>query len=1051
MPILWAQTPAERIVISNTYSDQKIEQNRQLISEYTKSQQEKIDFLVQNGVSKSKVIDGKTFKLHRVTDDGTPIYISTHNTIAAASTQTQYLHNGGGLNLNLEGQNMIVGIWDDGVALAYHQEFVDNDLTVVTTESSSLNTNSSHATHVLGTMIARGANSNAKGMAPQASAISYDWDNDINEVVYEAANGLLLSNHSYGAPIFYDGSTNVPPSQIGTYTSEAAVWDNIHYSYPYYLQVASAGNDGDTNNIDATQNGFDQLTGEKVAKNNLVVANTKDVNFYPNGFIFTQINPSSSKGPADDGRIKPDITGNGTTLFSSVSDEDDSTKTNLYASYSGTSMAAPNVAGSLLLLQQYHNELNGSFMKSATLKGLVCHTALDQGTPGPDPIFGWGILNSKKAAETLLEDTNKPQIEELRINEGETLTYDFQINNSYDEFAVTVCWTDPAGASNGTLNSLTPALVNDIDITISDGTNEFYPYLLNYNSVDKIWSWAANGDNDVDTVEQIRIANPPSGTYTLTITHEGNLRNDLQDFSLIVTGYDETSSIFPSGPSMTIVAAEVNDGDTSNDNALSMTFTSTDATTDFTETDISVTGGTISNFTSTSPSVYTATFTPITEGETTIKVAENTFTDAEGNNNIATNTFKWIYDATAPTMTITAAEINNGDASADDFLTLTFRCSEPTSDFSASDVSVSGGTLNNFAALNSTVCTAIFTPDGGGTKILEVTNGVFSDAAGNNNTTTTQFIWYYEPITDADGDGVNDDIDLCPDTPSNLEVDNNGCADSQKDTDQDEITDDIDQCPDTPLGDVVDVYGCSVFELPADNFEVIVTSATCFDANDGSIQVVAKDQSFNYQVKLENITYDLNYNTGFTRTFENLSIGNQTVCFTVEGENDYEQCFNVILSQPEALSVVASLANSSRYVDFIVTGASSFIMEHNGSTQKVWDSSIRVPLFKGTNTIRISTDLSCQGVFEQSYFNSEDIMIYPNPASRIVNIMVGGIDEDVNFVVRNLQGISIDRFSRKLKGNREVSIDIGNYANGVYFVEVLSPTVSQTAKIIKNE
>ena len=64
---------------------------------------------------------------------------------------------------------------------------------------------------------------------------------------------------------------------------------------------------------------------------------------------------------------------------------------------------------------------------------------------------------------------------------------------------------------------------------------------------------------------------------------------------------------------------------------------------------------------------------------------------------------------------------------------------------------------------------------------------------------------------DADGDGVADDYDNCPDTPEGESVDENGCADSQKDTDGDGVTDDIDECANTPSGALVDDKGC---ELP---------------------------------------------------------------------------------------------------------------------------------------------------------------------------------------------------------------------------------------------
>ncbi|MDA0912484.1 MAG: Ig-like domain-containing protein [Bacteroidetes bacterium] len=94
------------------------------------------------------------------------------------------------------------------------------------------------------------------------------------------------------------------------------------------------------------------------------------------------------------------------------------------------------------------------------------------------------------------------------------------------------------------------------------------------------------------------------------------------------------------GPTMTITAAEVNDGDTSNDASLSLTFTSSESTTDFIEGDITVTNGALSSFAG-SGTTYTATFTPAGNGACTIDVAGSTFTDASGNNNTAANQFNW--------------------------------------------------------------------------------------------------------------------------------------------------------------------------------------------------------------------------------------------------------------------------------------------------------------------------------------------------------------------------------------------------------------------------
>ena len=89
--------------------------------------------------------------------------------------------------------------------------------------------------------------------------------------------------------------------------------------------------------------------------------------------------------------------------------------------------------------------------------------------------------------------------------------------------------------------------------------------------------------------------------------------------------------------------------------------------TNFVETDITVNSGQISNFSGSGTS-YTATFTPISDGATTINVYQDAFTDTAGNGNTASQEFVWIYDNVGPTMTITSTTsgVSNGSTTNDD-------------------------------------------------------------------------------------------------------------------------------------------------------------------------------------------------------------------------------------------------------------------------------------------------------------------------------------------------------------------------------------------------
>lgn len=490
--------------------------------------------------------DGTFQELMKLTPDGYPVYYSTNNVNAARSTRTNYLNTGGGLGLTLDGQNMVARVWDGGTVRRTHRGFETGRLTTVDDPSGT--TYADHATHVSGTIIANrwsvGSNS-IKGMATQATARTFNWTDDETEALSEVALGMLVSNHSYGVPVTGSTGTTLPSWYIGSYVEDSRAWDEIAYYAPYYLPIYSAGNDGtNNNNADPIAAGFDKLVGNKVAKNVLTVANAQDAVINADGSLSSvAINSSSSQGPTDDRRIKPDITGNGTAVNSTVETSDTAT-----GQMSGTSMAAPNVTGTLLLLQQHYKNLTNSFMTAATLKGLACHTADDAGAVGPDPRFGWGLLNAKKAAETISNNGLSSWVSEERLNQGETFTMTVSsAGGANNPLIASITWTDvPGEANNGqrlTPNDPFKALVNDLDIRITKDGTTYYPWRLDVNAPTS--PALRNGDNEVDNVEVIKIDTPAAGDYVITINHKGNLETGSQNYSLIVTGIASNIALIP--------------------------------------------------------------------------------------------------------------------------------------------------------------------------------------------------------------------------------------------------------------------------------------------------------------------------------------------------------------------------------------------------------------------------------------------------------------------------------------------------------------------------
>jgi len=290
---------------------------------------------------------------------------------------------------------------------------------------------------------------------------------------------------------------------------------------------------------------------------------------------------------------------------------------------------------------------------------------------------------------------------------------------------------------------------------------------------------------------------------------------------------------------------------------------------------------------------------------------------------------------------------------------------------------------------------------------------------------------------------------------------NDGTIDSEKatisitvtsnDLDEDGVLNNDDTCPDSPEGSTVDLNGCPIFTLPLDNNKVSVISASCIGNTDGSIGISIEDESYNYTVTVTGQDDPISLG-GETKTASvtGLGTGTYTVCFKVDGQDAYEQCFEVNIGEPKALSAFIDVDNDNRTTSIQLSGSSSYNVEVNGQRFDVKGDRFTTNLPSGLSIIKISTDLDCQGVIEREIFISEDIHYYPNPTQTDVNVHVSGEDTMVQVSVFSEKGDLIYTREQQIQDfSRKTNIDLSRQITGTYIVVLDGPTVRKTFKIVK--
>ncbi|KQR93887.1 hypothetical protein ASG01_08490 [Chryseobacterium sp. Leaf180] len=543
----FAQTAEERAVIKRNINSTELANLKMKFDKEYQDQQIKIQaYLLANPTAKKEFTIGKNFySLQRIDADGNPIYINTKDANQVANAKVNSLYQGGSIGVNITGTNMVAGVWDGGQVNASH-ELLAGQVTMQANQPLNSTGGNNHMQAVAGIMVGKivtnSSNplaSTARGLAPNATAKTYDWDNDLAEMTTFAADGFLISNHSYGAA----NDNTIPVWQFGAYDFSAKSWDMLLKNTPNYLPFVAGGNEQMSNgNMSAA--GFDIMTGSSAAKN-VVTVGAIDLD--------NSMSDYSNWGPTDDGRVKPDLVTLGSEINAPLY-AGNNTYTGVVASSSGTSYAAPAAAAAGLLLQQYYKSIFGNYMKASSLKALMLHTADEAGNVGPDAKFGWGILNVERAAQTIkqMQSGGSAKLVEFTTNPANDSGAEINTTGIAGGGAAraSICWTDDDGTEQTSANGLNPAggrLVYNFDILFRQpnpfiDTRPFAPLSVSNPNALATVSTAWFG-NSVDNYKQANISSTTANSNLIIYIRKASTSPAaVRNFSVILTGLKITSA-----------------------------------------------------------------------------------------------------------------------------------------------------------------------------------------------------------------------------------------------------------------------------------------------------------------------------------------------------------------------------------------------------------------------------------------------------------------------------------------------------------------------------
>lgn len=248
------------------------------------------------------------------------------------------------------------------------------------------------------------------------------------------------------------------------------------------------------------------------------------------------------------------------------------------------------------------------------------------------------------------------------------------------------------------------------------------------------------------------------------------------------------------------------------------------------------------------------------------------------------------------------------------------------------------------------------------------------------------------------------------------------------DTDNDGVLNQNDQCPNTPSGAAVNTNGC--ITVPSNNFTIEVKGETCPGKKNGKIFIIS-NETYNCIATINNTSYNFTNNS---LTISNLASGTYEMCITVSEYNTFKQCYSIVMEAGEIISGKASLTLKKASIE-IEKGTSPYTIFRNGTELfRTSNPSFSLNVLHG-DLIEVKTAKSCEGVFSKTIDLIEGLIVFPNPTNGIFEIE---LPESLKEIKITLFSTNSQKISAKMYSviNGKVKLNIENNPTGIYFVKV---------------